>query len=151
MAHTCALDDSGRTPALDAARNGNLKYIIDRLSDGPEYAELINVIDGEGQTLAHMAARKGNLAGLKLLHANGVNVLSVKDRNGKIPFDLALTPPVKQWLKQLDERRIEKILLQQTQDLRHHMPNNTPDGIFDMITTLACPSPLCKSSPVADE
>ena len=65
-------------------------------------ADLVNITDTNGRTLAHYAAYHGQLHVLQFLYQRDANIFSARDSRGQRPFDLTRDPNIRQWLT--DER-----------------------------------------------
>ena len=107
-------DDDGQTPVHLAARRGKVE-VLQLICKRKDAAQLLIVEDNRGQTVAHHAARTGQLDVLQFLYNNGVDVFSVKNRDGKTPCDLAgrkrffkRKDGVHKWLIEENNKRISQ-------------------------------------------
>lgn len=86
------------TKLFEAAKTGNIQEAVAVLKDHPE---AVNIMDADGNTALHLAAKNDKMEILKLLVENGARVTSV-NTNGETALDIATERDANSWDKTLN-------------------------------------------------
>jgi ankyrin repeat protein len=83
---TCPECRAGTSPMILAVKNGHTGCLKELLERNLDEIDLISVLSENGATLAHIAARKGDLEALKAVISADVSLCEVGDIRGATPL-----------------------------------------------------------------
>lgn len=82
-------NNSGQTVLVKALYTGNINVLQDVLDAGKDDSKLVNLVDGNGRSIVHLAANSGNVPAVRMLLKVGVSTETMDDNGETALFQAA--------------------------------------------------------------